>query len=79
MKEYEAFQNDWDHRIQEIEQKNQMQLAQFQDQQTQELQQYRHELENKQFKFKASAEYLNNQKMQEVMVKQKQYGEAHKI
>lgn len=79
-KEFEQFQAEWDQRLQQKEQEFTMTIQGLEERHNKELEENRAVLEQKvPMVFKASSEMLNLKKIQDQLVRQKEYGEAHKV
>lgn len=79
MMEYQEFNVEWDKKMADYEQHSKELLQEMKERHETELQDFQENLIAKQPKPKFSSELLNLRRVQDVLAKQKDYAEAHKI
>lgn len=80
IKQYQDFNQHWDHQIQAAHQSDQEEIGQLEDKHTKDLEENRQMQEEKlPLEFKFSSELLNLRQIQRNLAKQKNYAEAHQV
>ena len=78
--EYQEFNQQWDHRLQEKEQEHMNLIQMLQEKHTKEIEENRALLDQRiPVAYKASSELLNLKKIQDQLARQREYAEAHKV
>ena len=78
--EYQLFQQEWDQRLSQKEQEHMQLIQQLDERHQKELEDNRNELDQRvPVNFKHSSELLNLKKIQDQLVRQQEYAEAHKV